>query len=200
MASNLIFITGATGFIGSQTVNAALAAGYRVRLAIRRKEQEHDIRRWAVGSKDSLEFRHVPDLQKASSFKGLLDDVDFIFHLASPMPGKGDDLKKDYVQPAVAGTTAILEAALESKTLKFVIVMSSILALIPVGAMAKPPVHPKGMLLPTLTNETRTDFPQPILPSAFPLIWSSLSHPDPLEVGRNTQPPRSSRTKRRKIS
>jgi hypothetical protein len=33
-----VFITGSTGFIGSHVANAALAAGYRVRLGIRKYE------------------------------------------------------------------------------------------------------------------------------------------------------------------
>jgi nucleoside-diphosphate-sugar epimerase len=145
MASELIFITGATGFIGSHTVNSALAAGYRVRLSVRRKDQERDIRRWIIGFSGSFEFAHVPDLTTPNAFKGMLDDVDYIFHLASPLPGKGEDVHKDYVDPAVSGTLAILKEAACITRVKFVIVMSSILALITVGGMNNPPVIPKGL-------------------------------------------------------
>lgn len=144
MASKLIFVTGATGFIGSQTVNAALAAGYRVRVSMRRKEQEPSIRSWAIGPESNLEFAHVPDLTDPSAFRGQLDDVDFIFHLASPLPGKGEDVHKDYVDPAVSGTLGILKEAQGVERVKLVIVMSSILALLPVGAIGNPPVIPKG--------------------------------------------------------
>lgn len=146
MAPNLIFITGSTGFIGSHTVNAALAAGHRVRLSIRRREQEQDIRDWIRGPQHHVEFAHVPDLTASEAFRGLLDDVDSIFHLASPMPGKGEDVHKDYVEPAISGTLAILKEAARSERVKFVIVVSSILALIPVGGMSKPPVFPKGII------------------------------------------------------
>lgn len=145
MSSDLIFITGATGFIGSQTVNSTLAAGHKVRLSIRRKEQEHGIREWIVGQQDHVEFVHIPDLTKPEAFRGHLNDVDYIFHLASPLPGKGEDVHKDYVDPAVSGTLAILKEAAKHDRIKFVIVMSSILALLPIGAMMKPPVNPKGM-------------------------------------------------------
>lgn len=144
MASKLIFITGATDFIGSHTVNAALAAGYRVRVSIRRKEQERSIQSWSIGPENKLEFVHVPDLTDSSAFRGRLDDVDFIFHLASPLPGKGEDVHKDYVDPAVSGTLAILKEAKGVERVKLVIVMSSVLALLPVGATGKPPVIPKG--------------------------------------------------------
>jgi nucleoside-diphosphate-sugar epimerase len=37
MSSGLIFITGATGFIGVTTADAALKAGYRLRISVRKK-------------------------------------------------------------------------------------------------------------------------------------------------------------------
>ncbi|KAK4498751.1 hypothetical protein PRZ48_009261 [Zasmidium cellare] len=112
-ATEVVFITGATGFIGSHVVDYTLQAGYRVRLSIQRKEQEQSIRRWLRGPDKNVEFVHIPDLAAPSAFRDVLNGVDYvdIFHLASPLPGKGNDVKKDYVEPAVTGTTAILEQA-----------------------------------------------------------------------------------------
>lgn len=39
MPSSLIFITGATGFIGSAVAFEALNAGYRLRISVRRESQ-----------------------------------------------------------------------------------------------------------------------------------------------------------------
>lgn len=144
-SSEVVFITGATGFIGSHVVNYTLKAGYKVRLSIRRKEQEQSIRAWLQGPVENVEFIHIPDLAKPGAFQGALDGVDDIFHLASPLPGKGNDVKKDYVEPAVTGTTAILEEAKQHERIRFVVVVSSILALIPMGGIRKPPVVPKGL-------------------------------------------------------
>lgn len=144
MSRETVFITGATGFVGSHTLNYTLKAGYRVKLSIRRKEQEQDIKSWLQGAHEDVEFCHIPDLTKPGVFVEALRDVDYIFHLASPLPGKGEDVEKDYVQPAVDGTLAILEEALQHERIKFVIVTSSILALLPMGAIARPPVHPEG--------------------------------------------------------
>ncbi|KAF2164201.1 hypothetical protein M409DRAFT_25544 [Zasmidium cellare ATCC 36951] len=143
-ANEVVFIIGATGFIGSHVVNYTLQAGYKVRLSIRRKEQEQSIRAWLQGRDENVEFVHIPDLAKPGAFQGVLDGIDYIFHLASPLPGKGDDVRKDYVEPAVTGTTAILEQAKRHERIKFVIVVSSILALIPMGGIRKPPVIPKA--------------------------------------------------------
>lgn len=160
-----------------------------MKLSIRRKEQELDIRRWAIVSKGNLECVHIPEMTKASSFKGLLVDVDFIFYLARPMPGKGEDVHKDYIDPAVSGTTAILKAAAGIERVKFVIVMSSILALILIGAMGKPPVHPKGTcMLPPILTQAATDYSHLIRRGVFMSIWTSLGSRAPLGTARSTQP------------
>lgn len=128
----------------SHVVNYSLQAGYRVRLSIRRKEQERDIRHCLYGPQDHAEFVHIPDLATPGAFRSVLRGVDYIFDLASPLPGKGNDVKKEYVEPAVSATMAILEEAKRQERIKFVVVVSSILALIPMGGIRKPPVIPKG--------------------------------------------------------
>lgn len=70
-------------------------------------------------------------ITKTSSFIDSLKGVDYLFHLASPMPGKGSGFQADYVRPAVEATEAILHAALKFPQIQKVIVMSSVLALLP---------------------------------------------------------------------
>ncbi|TAQ89948.1 hypothetical protein B7494_g1731 [Chlorociboria aeruginascens] len=137
MASSLVFITGGTGFIGSQVIRATLNAGYRVRLSIRKPEQAEKITKLYPGYTSKIETVIVPDTTKTDAFKSVLNDASYIFHLASPMPGKGSDVKTDYVKPAVQGTEQILYAALNYPQIKKVIVMSSCLALMPVDAMGR---------------------------------------------------------------
>ncbi|KAH6649173.1 hypothetical protein BKA67DRAFT_576970 [Truncatella angustata] len=54
------------------------------------------------------------------------------------MPGKGFDVRADYVEPAIRGTTAVLEATESLKTIKKVISMASVLSLMPLGSLAAP--------------------------------------------------------------
>lgn len=200
MSPNLIFITGATGYIGSHTVNSTLAAGHKVRLSIRRKEQEQDIQRWISGPQEAVEFAHIPDLTNPEAFKGHLDDVDYIFHLASPLPGKGEDVHKDYVDPAVDGTLAILKEAAKHERVKFVIVMSSVLGLLPIGAMAKPPVVPKGMLKRIRCTQVSSNIIQPTPTSDSTSISTNLSPPDSRVMEQSTLPPRFWLTKQHETS
>jgi len=54
------------------------------------------------------------------------------------MPGKGEDFKTEYLQPAVNGTEAILVAAAQVLSVKRVVIMSSLLALMPLGGLEIP--------------------------------------------------------------
>lgn len=131
MSSNLAFVTGATGFIGSQVVASALRDGYSVRVSVRKPEQIDTLK--GIFHNDSrLQFVVVPDISLAGAFDEALDDVKVVFHLASPMPGKGADLQKDYLEPARNGTLSMLESAKKVASIKKVIVMSSILGIGPV--------------------------------------------------------------------
>lgn len=144
MAQQLVFITGATGFIGAQTTDSILKAGYRVRLSIRKAEQESGIRKRHAAFQGNVETVIIPDLSKPESFEKALDGVDHVLHIASPMPGTGDDFVQEYQKPAVNGTLAVLEAALKFKKIQKVIIVSSALALLAVEKFGVPEFHIKG--------------------------------------------------------
>ncbi|QQK40279.1 NAD-dependent epimerase/dehydratase [Penicillium digitatum] len=67
------------------------------------------------------------------AFDCKLNDVDFVLHLASPLPHGKD--KQTYFPPAVKGATALLKAAAKVPTIKKVVVASSIAALIPMSGI-----------------------------------------------------------------
>jgi len=63
--------------------------------------------------------------------------VDFIVHTASPFPIKKPKHENDLITPAVQGTTAVMEAALENKV-KRVVITSSIAAIMSSKQADKP--------------------------------------------------------------
>ncbi|KAH6611588.1 nad dependent epimerase dehydratase [Trichoderma cornu-damae] len=132
----LVFVTGATGFIGSQVVAAALREGYDVRVSVRKLEQVERLKEIFRNDVSRLQFVVVPDISQPKAFDAALDGVEAVFHLASPMPGKGTDLQKDYVEPARQGTLSILESAKNVASINKVVVMSSILGIGPVDLFA----------------------------------------------------------------
>lgn len=144
MSKPLIFITGATGFIGSHVVSQSLAEGYKVRLSVRKEGQISALRKLFSDHTANLDFTVIPDFASPNRFSKALEDVTYVFHLASPMPGKGTDFKSEYLEPAVQGTISLLDAAKKTESIKRVVVVSSILALIPVNALATGKFDAKG--------------------------------------------------------
>ncbi|KAH8655772.1 hypothetical protein BX600DRAFT_515465 [Xylariales sp. PMI_506] len=151
MASPKVFITGVTGFIGSQVAEALLKVGYPVRLAIRKAEQQQTLEKLFSEHLAQIEFAVVPDITDLDSLREVLGGIEYVCHLASPMPGHGSDFKTGYLEPAVLGTTTILEAAQSLKSIKKVLVMSSVLALIPLGTLESSDI--------SVTDNTGTVFP-----------------------------------------
>ncbi|KAK6003111.1 hypothetical protein QM012_000956 [Aureobasidium pullulans] len=133
MSKSLIFITGATGYIGAEVVQQALEAGHRVRLSIRRPEQATTLKNRYPKYASEIETVVIPDITQRKPFEAALADVDAIIHIASPLPGQGTDLKEDFIKPALRGTEAILYAALQFPKIKAVVVTSSGIALLPVA-------------------------------------------------------------------
>ena len=59
--------------------------------------------------------------------------MDYVLHLASPIPTPdlAADVKKHILDPAVKGTVGMLQSAAESKSLKRVVITSSVVVLAP---------------------------------------------------------------------
>lgn len=150
----LVFITGASGFIGSETVVAALDKGYRTRVAIRRAEQADKLRRRFAdtGRAHEIEFVVVPAIDDKAAIQPALEGVDYVLHVASPMPSTNLDLQKGYVQPAVRGTIAMLEAAEHVSSIKRMVIMSAYLAMAPLDIPSR-----NGYVVEEGTNKTFTD-------------------------------------------
>ena len=133
MSKGLVFVSGATGFIGSHFVGDLLQGGYSVRAGIRSPEKSQLLQNLYPSSDDTLDFAVVPDITKPSAFKDALKGVDYVYHLASPMVGKAIEID-DYVQPAVDGVLSILNSAKEQGSIKKVVVMSSFVSVMPTDA------------------------------------------------------------------
>jgi nucleoside-diphosphate-sugar epimerase len=56
--------------------------------------------------------------------------VDYVIHVASPFHFKATDFAKDFYEPAIDGTKEMLKAASEAKTVKRVVITSSVGAVI----------------------------------------------------------------------
>ena len=138
LASKLVLLTGATGFIGYRTLVEALKAGYRVRAAVR-NEGGIDRIKAAESTQpylSQLEFVLVPDIQKEDAYNEAVKGVDFVIHLASPTTNMKTKPSEDaydeaLIQSAVRGATNIINAVKRfSPTTKRVVITASIASII----------------------------------------------------------------------
>jgi nucleoside-diphosphate-sugar epimerase len=144
MCQELVFITGATGFIGSQVLQNVLRAGHRARISVRKAAQIGELGEIFTSHTDQLDFVTIPDFTASNAFDEVLDDVTYLIHVASPMPSVDGDVKEAFVDPAVRATESILEAASATKSVKRVVIMASAVALMPMGTVARKVVVIKG--------------------------------------------------------
>jgi nucleoside-diphosphate-sugar epimerase len=138
-SNDLVLITGATGFIGIKTLHLALEAGYSVRAAVRNEDKAKIILNApaikSLKADDSLTFVTVPDILAPNAYDEAVKGVTYILHVASPIV-KGEALtpeqfESELVEPAIKGTTGILESALKEPGIKKIVITSSEVAIIP---------------------------------------------------------------------
>ena len=138
LASKLVLLTGATGFIGFRTLIEALKAGYRVRAAVR-NEGGIDRVKGAQSIQpylSQLEFVLVPKIEKEDAYYEAVKGVDLVIHLSSPttkfetLPSE-NEFDEALIQPAVRGTLNLIQAVSKfSPTTKRIVITSSIVAII----------------------------------------------------------------------
>ncbi|BCS01753.1 uncharacterized protein AKAW2_60017A [Aspergillus luchuensis] len=154
-----VLITGATGFIGSRVALEVLQAGYRARLSIRRPEQAEKLRRIFSSHLSNIDFVVVSDITVTGCFDEAIQDVQYVVHVASPLPDRNSDL----LIPAMQGTTSILESACKNSSIKKVVVTSSISSFMPLAG------QPHGTVI---TEDTGVpyDAKQGISPLLDPMV------------------------------
>ncbi|KAF8190638.1 hypothetical protein K438DRAFT_1676007 [Mycena galopus ATCC 62051] len=121
MSSELIFVTGASGFLGSHVVLQLLEKGYRVRAAARGAKADH-LKSSYAGYEDRFEVVKITDIAHAQ-FPEALVGVSAIFHLASPLPGRAEPA--ELLATAVEGTLNVIVQG-EKAGVKRMVVTSSI--------------------------------------------------------------------------
>jgi nucleoside-diphosphate-sugar epimerase len=103
-------ITGGTGFIGSHLVDAALAAGHRVKALTRREQPARDGIQWVAG-----------DLSSRDALEQLVRDADAIIHVAGTINAPN---AAGFEKGNVEGTLSMLAAATAGGVQRFVHVSS----------------------------------------------------------------------------
>ncbi|KAH0521791.1 hypothetical protein TsFJ059_005729 [Trichoderma semiorbis] len=160
MSGSLVFITGATGYIGTHLVGDVLKAGHRVRVAVRSQEKSQLIKELYPSAADKIEYAVVPDMSQPSAYQDALKGVSYVFHLAGAMVDKGVELERDFVDPAVNGTLSILESAKKEPSIRKVAIVSSFLSLMPMDGVMRNPFHIKANTGEKFAVDYKMAFPE----------------------------------------
>jgi dihydroflavonol-4-reductase len=125
-----VLVTGITGFIGSHIAVKLLNSGYSVRGTMRNLERKESILKTISACTENsyrLEFAKG-ELTNPEDWDTAMKGMDYVMHVASPLPF---DLKKnadDLIIPAREGTLNVLKAA-NKHNIKRVVLTSSIAAI-----------------------------------------------------------------------
>jgi nucleoside-diphosphate-sugar epimerase len=105
-------VTGANGFVGSHLVEGLLSKGYHVICLVRKTSNL----RWLSGLNVEYVYADISEKESlsreaGSSGKNVLNDVDFVFHVAGLTKAKS---KEEYFKANYEGTKNLLEAYVEN--------------------------------------------------------------------------------------
>lgn len=120
-------ITGITGFVGSHLAVLLLQKGFSVRGTVRSLAKGESLKKTlleaGVVPVDRLELMEA-DLGSDAGWPAAVDGVSVVHHVASPFPLEEPDDPDEIIQPALAGTRRVLQAANEAGVRRLVVTSS----------------------------------------------------------------------------
>ena len=122
-----VLLTGISGFLGSHTAIQLLEKGYYVTGTLRDMKRAEEIRQIIAGKTGNIEnltFAEA-DLSDEKVWLGLSKGIEFIQHIASPLPRTLPKHEDELIVPAKAGVLNILKAAAANKVKRVVLTSSS---------------------------------------------------------------------------
>lgn len=159
--SKPILVTGATGYVAGWLVKKLLDEGLTVHAAVRDPKNtsklEH-LNKLAHQSKGKIKYFKT-DLLSEGSYAEAMQDCELVFHTASPFTSNFKDPQKDLIDPAVKGTTNVLNQANHTPSVKRVVLTSSVAAIYTDAIECA--ATPSGMLTEEMWNSTASIDYQP---------------------------------------
>ncbi|KAM0751019.1 NAD(P)-binding protein [Meredithblackwellia eburnea MCA 4105] len=127
-SSELVLVTGATGFLGSEVVLSFIERGFKVRGTARSQAKADEWEARNPSTKGKIEWAIVKDIVTPGAFDEAIKGVTILAHTASPFHYDVKDNFKDMLEPAIKGTSEALLAAKKTPSVKRVVVTSSFAA------------------------------------------------------------------------
>ncbi|MCB0662191.1 MAG: NAD-dependent epimerase/dehydratase family protein [Saprospiraceae bacterium] len=122
-----VLVTGATGYVAGWLVKKLLEEGCTVHAAVRNPDKKEKLAHLdAVAAKAPGTIKYFKaDLLTPGAYKEAMEGCELVYHTASPFTYDIKDPQKELVEPAVQGTTNVLETANVVPSVKKVVVTSS---------------------------------------------------------------------------
>ncbi|KAK5131145.1 hypothetical protein LTR08_001293 [Meristemomyces frigidus] len=132
-SSDLVLVTGGSGFVGSHCILLLLERGYRVRTTVRSLSRSDRVRQMLeAGGASSEKVQGVEfvaaDLSSDGGWTEASGGCSYVLHVASPLPAFDPKNEDDLIVPTREGTLRALRAAKAAGTVKRVVVTSSVSA------------------------------------------------------------------------
>ncbi|KAK3941773.1 dihydroflavonol-4-reductase [Diplogelasinospora grovesii] len=131
-----VLVTGANGYIAQHILSTFLSAGHSVRGVVRSQSKVTQISTTfsPFVSSGQLDFALVPDISVPNAFDSALlsaPPFDVVLHTASPFNYRANSSPAEFLDPAIKGTTSILQSiARVAPSVRRVVVTSSMAAVI----------------------------------------------------------------------
>lgn len=142
-AHKKVFLTGASGFLAAHVLEQLVEQGYAVKATVRSQAKADYILARYKGK--PVEVVIVPDIQDPHAFDVALDgdhDITAVVHTASPFFMAKTDPLKELLEPAVKGTTHVLQAIKKhAPQVTQVVITSSYAAISNVNRATDPTFH-----------------------------------------------------------
>jgi dihydroflavonol-4-reductase len=128
--TNPVMVTGATGYVAGWLVKALLEQGYCVHAPVRNPSSEKIgyLQEIADASAGSIRFFKA-DLLEEGSYDEAAQGCDVIFHTASPFILDAKDPQTELIEPALAGTSNVLNTVNRTESVRRVVLTSSVAAI-----------------------------------------------------------------------
>jgi nucleoside-diphosphate-sugar epimerase len=127
--TDIVLVTGASGFIASWIVKELLSLGVKVRGTVRDPKNERKVKHLTQlpGAAENLELVAL-DLNRDDQFDEVVKGVTLIAHTASPFPNAAPKDENELIKPAVNGALGIMKAAAKCSTVRAVVLTSSVVS------------------------------------------------------------------------
>ncbi|UKZ50092.1 hypothetical protein TrVGV298_004348 [Trichoderma virens] len=135
----LVVVTGANGFIAQHCVAALLQEGYHVVGTVRSASKVEAVKN-SHKRHPGLDVVVIEDITNAQSYLDVLGPLSpaAVLHLAAPFHYNATNFEQEMMIPAVRGSTAILEAAAQIKSIRRIVHTNSFASIYDASAGPSP--------------------------------------------------------------